>query len=358
MRVLHIFLGDDADAARRGLAALCLGQAGGGACAPVAACPEGSPLAEELAAAGVKVLPLPAGRLRNFWSRRRIAAAHRQQPFSIIHTHEDQGARLGAKCREALSPARWLHSWWTPQLPGRPKAFDKFRQAGALTTLSRETAKRLIAQNFPAESVWAVPLGIDPALRPPRLERDEGRIHFAAVGPLLADSGYEWLLEALAEFKAELPEMPWELRLVGEGALFDSILRRAESLGVSEHMAFLGAQRTCDILPQCDILIAPNLGGENGCAAVKEAWATGLPVLCSDLPVHLEMARDRESALTAPCGDATTLSALLRELVLDRDLRARLAAGGKVALEAYTLERMLATYARLYEQLAADAAEA
>lgn len=358
MRVLHIFLGDGADAAQRGLAALCLGQAGGGVCEPVAACPKDSPLAEELTAAGVKVLPLPTGRLRNFWARRSIVAAHREQPFSIIHTHEDQGARLGAKCREAIAPARWLHSWWTPQLPGRPKAFNRFRPADALTVLSRETAKRLMAQNFPEESVWTVPLGIDPALCPPRLARDEGRIHFAAVGPLLADSGYEWFLEALAGFKAALPEISWELRLVGEGALFDSILRRAESLSVSEQMAFLGAQSACDILPQCDILIAPNLDGENGCAAIKEAWGTGLPVLCSDLPVHLEMARDRESALIAPRGDIVALSAHLQELVLDRDLRVRLVKGGKVALEEYTLERMLAAYARLYEQLAADAPEA
>lgn len=358
MRVLHIFLGDDAEAARRGAAALCLGQDRGGLCAPLVACPEDSPLAEELAAAGVKVLRLPGGRLRNFLSRRRIIAAHREEPFSIIHTHEDQGARLGAKCREALPSARWLHSWWTPQLPGRPKAFDKFRPAAALTVLNQETAKRLLAQNFPAESLWAVPLGIDPALCPPRLERDEGRIHFTAMGPLLADSGYEWLLEALAVFKTALPETPWEFRLVGEGTLFDSILRRAESLGISEHMAFLGAQRTCDILPQCDILIAPNLDGENGCAAIKEAWATGLPVLCSDLPVHLEMARDRESALIAPRGDIPALSAQLQELAGDQGLRARLVAGGKVAFEAYTLERMLATYALLYAQLAADAAEA
>lgn len=357
MRVLHIFLDESANVAWQGLAALGLGCPGKDGYTPVVACLEGSALAEELAAARVEVLPLPKGLFRQFFAWRRIAKAQRERPFAVIHTHDAMGARLGAKCREAWPGVRWAHSWRSHALPALQKDFDRFHRADALTVLNQETAKRLAAQNFAGDSIRVIPLGIDPAAYPSRLEprhnsQDE-RLHFAAVGPLTIDSGFEPLLAALARFTAACPQADWELRLVGEGELFHGLLRLAETLGIRERMALLGAQRSCDILPHCDILIAPDLGGENGCAAIKEAWAVGLPVLCSDLPVQTEMVQDRVSGLVAPRGDAEVLSQRLGELAASRELQRELARCGRAALEAYTHSRVFNAYMELYEHLTA-----
>ena len=143
--------------------------------------------------------------------------------------------------------------------------------------------------------------------------------------------------------------------MVGEGPLFDGILRRAGAAGIAERMALLGPQRACDILPQCDILVAPDLREEHGCEAVKQAWAAGLPVVCSDLPVHAEMVQDGVNGLIVPRNDAKALADRLGELKDDPGLRSRIAQGGRESLENYTLGRMVETYARLYAGLASGA---
>ncbi len=385
-RVLHIFLDDNLDAANRGLTffypgaanrgltsfyldaanrgltALCLAGADEPrAFAPVVACLENSPLAKELEEAGVTVLPLSGVSTwrPGVWGR--LNKARRIHNFAMVHTHDLLAARLGAKCRLAWPQIRWAHTCWTPPAPNRPKDLEKLRPADMLATLNQEGARRLEAAGFEAARLQVIPAGIDPAhcgQRPVSAQAsnqadDQGRLKIAALGPLTADSGHAILLEALAQFNAAHPNLAWELRLAGGGPLFEDILRQAGAAGIGERMAFLGPQRPCDVLPPCDMLIAADLRGENGCEAIKQAWAAGLPVLCSDLPVHAEMVRHGENGLLAPHEDAAALAGQLSELWNDAALRDKLARGGRESLADYTLERMAGAYARLYEGLVA-----
>lgn len=373
MRVLHIFLDDDLDAARRGLTsfypdaarrgltALCLAGAADrpDVFTPVVACLENSPLAGELEEAGVTVLPLSGISTwrPGVWSR--LNKARRIHNFAMVHTHDLLAARLGAKCRLAWPQIRWAHTCWTPPAPNRPKSLEKLRPADMLVTLNQEGLRRLEDAGFEAARLQVIPSGIDPAHCGQRPSSDQAsnqavdpdRLKIAALGPLTADSGHAILLEALAQFNAAHPNLAWELRLAGGGPLFEDILRQAGVAGIGERMAFLGPQRPCDVLPQCDMLIAGDLRGENGCEAIKQAWAAGLPVLCSDLPVHAEMVRHRENGLLAPREDAEALAGRLSELWSDAALRSRLARGGRESLENYTQERMAGAYTRLYEAL-------
>ncbi len=352
MRVLHIFLDESMNLEHA--IALCAAGADFGGFKPVAACLAGSASALRLEEAGVAVVPLPG---RKTWYPgvwRRLAQARRTYNFSLVHTHDATAARLGAKCRAAWTEVRWAHTWWAPPLLKAPKELVKFKAADILAVLSRESARHLEAAGAEPSRLRVVPGGIGPSACPARVESDEARLKFAALGPLVPDSGQEILLEALALFKAANPDVVWELRLVGEGPLFDDFLRRIKVAGIAEHMAFLGPQRACDILPQCDILIAPDVRGEHGCEAVKQAWAAGLPVVCSDLPVHGEMVQNNVNGLIVPRHDAEALADRLRELKIDPALRQRLTQGGRESFKDYTFERMVETYACLYEELAAD----
>lgn len=355
MRVLHIFLDQSLETARRGLVDLCLTGAKTGAFAPVAACLESSPLVNPLEEAGVTVLPLSGtGAWRpGVWGR--LNKARRIHDFSIVHTHDHLAARLGAKCRRAWPGPRWIHTCWTPPAPGRVKDLEKLRPADMLITLNQEGLRRLEAAGFAADALRAIPMGIDPDICPPHEENNPERLKIAALGPLIADSGQAVLLEALALFKAAHPGLTWELRLAGEGPLFEQILRQAGATGIGEHMAFLGAQHPCAVLPYCDMLIAPDLHGENGCEAVKWAWAAGLPVICSDLPVHAEMISDGENGRLTPREDAASLADALAALRDNPDLRHKLAQNGRSSLEDYTVKRMVESYARVYKDLTSAA---
>ena len=143
MRILHIFLDNSLDVARRGLVDLCLTGAKSGALVPVVACLEDSPLADLLKNAGVTVLPLSGtGTWRpGVWGR--LNKARRIHDFSIAHTHDNLAARLGAKCRQAWPGLRWIHTCWTPPAPDNAKSLEKLRTADMLVTLNQEGAKRL-----------------------------------------------------------------------------------------------------------------------------------------------------------------------------------------------------------------------
>ncbi len=363
MRILHIFLDENLAAARRGLVDLCLagiksrGKSGAksDAFAPVVACLENSPLVNLLEEAGVTVLPLSGtGTWRpGVWGR--LNKARRIHDFSVVHTHDNLAARLGVKCRQTWPEVRWAHTCWTPPAPGNAKDLEKLRTADMLVVLNQEGVRHLEAAGFAADVLRIIPPGIDPASCPPRGESDPERMKIAALGPLITDSGHAVLLDALALFKAAHPELAWELRLAGEGPLFEQILRQAGAAGIGEHMAFLGPQRPCDVLPHCDMLVAADLRGENGCEAIKWAWAAGLPVICSDLPVHGEMIRDGENARIVPRDDAAALAEILAELRDAPALRAKLSQGGRASLENYTLERMVESYVLAYKDIA-DAA--
>lgn len=352
MHVLHILMDSGCESAGRGLLTLCAAAAEDGRYIPVAACPGRSQLAEELAERGIKVISLPGSRTWRPGVWRRLSQAENQYDFALIHTHDLDAARLGGRGYKTWGRARWLHTWWTPPVFAKAKSLEKFHPVDMFVNMSQETAAYLQEQGFASWRIRVIPAGIDLAAYPPKHDRRDGRLIFAALGPLVPDSGHAVLLQALAAFKKACPEQAWELRLVGTGCMFDQILQQARDLDISEHMGFLGRQRTVDILPDCDLMLVSDLRGEDGCLAVKEAWAAGLPVICSDLGVHKEMVEDGRNGLLVPAGDAAALAARLIELAGNERLGHSLSEAGFAAVREYSQERVNRAYLDLYERLA------
>ena len=352
MHILHIIFDDRLDLAP--VLALCAAHGDAvGAPKPVAACLEGSPLAGLLAEAGVAVLPLPGVKAWYPGVWRRIARAHRTYNFSIVHSHDALAARLAAKCRKVWAKARWAHTWWARPVFKQAKELERFKPADSLTALNHEAARYLETVGADSRRLTVIPAGIDPAGYALHAAPEEAGINIAALGPLIADSGQEILLAALVLLKTAHPELTWELRLAGEGPLFDKLLRQADVAGIAEHMGLLGSQQACDLLAHCDMLVAPDVRGEHGCKAIKQAWAAGLPVICSDLPVHQEMVNNEHNGLLVPRHNSEALAARLAELALNPQLRHNLAQAGRQSLKKYTVKTMVETYTKLYTQLAA-----
>jgi glycosyltransferase involved in cell wall biosynthesis len=86
---------------------------------------------------------------------------------------------------------------------------------------------------------------------------------------------------------------------------------------------------------------------------VLEAMASGLPVVCADLPGHREVfTPGSEGVVVSPC-DAQTLGDALAGLAeeAERCLALGAAARGRV-LARFNLRRMISDYERLYERFA------
>lgn len=333
----------------------------------VVACPAGAPLAREAAAAGIAVLPLPG---RRSWSPRALLALRREargHARVVLHTHDARAASLGALCKGTWGAQVVLvHTRRVSYPLGRGLSRRKYLAADAVAAVSAETGGVLAAAGLDPTHITVIHSGIDPTRYVPRRERGDGRFVFGMVGALTPQKGHTVLIEALAALQAceaggaegdvggskyDAPLPPWEVRVVGEGPLFGTLLDRADELGVSSRMAFLGRQDSRRMLPDCDALMVPSVHGEGSSGVIKEGWVTGVPVICSGLASNLELVRDGENGLVVPPGDAEALACAMRRIATDAALRARLVADGTASAAHYTDVRMAEAYMALYRRL-------
>jgi phosphatidyl-myo-inositol alpha-mannosyltransferase len=149
-------------------------------------------------------------------------------------------------------------------------------------------------------------------------DRPELRIVF--VGQAVERKGLPVLLRA---FEALREHVDATLTLVGASGeevghmLLDD--RGVRALGkVSE-------QRKLEELARADVLCAPSLHGESFGMVLTEAFASGLPVLASDIPGYRDVLRDGVDGELVPAGDALALAEALRKLALEPARRERMA---------------------------------
>ena len=144
----------------------------------------------------------------------------------------------------------------------------------------------------------------------------------------------------------------WEVRFTGQGELLQPLLDLALTLGVKGRLAFLGTQDNNLILPDCDAMIAPAVAdavnGEDTGDPLREGWATGLPVIASNLLSHCEMVRDGENCLIYPMDDPETLALHMADVARNASLRERLTKAGAQALESCSDQDTAEAYMHLY----------
>lgn len=337
--IVHLDLGLELRGGQRQVLLLSAWQHAAGMSVTVAV-PREAPLAPALAAAGVPVLQLPS---RRGLDPRTIALAWRCLPRgAVVHTHEARAASLGATLRLLRPDLRLVHTRRVSYPLGRGWSRRKYALADAVAAVGREVARVVAAAGVPVAAV--IPSAIPVAAYPRRQGWQGGRV--AVIGALTPQKGHAWLLQAVARMAA-----PPEVWVVGEGPLRPELLALAEALGIGRRVVWHGFVPAERILPQVDAVAVPSPHGEGSSGVIKEAWAAGVPVVCSDLPANLELVTPEVSGLAVPVGDATALAQALERVLADPALAARLVAGGQERVAAYDVPAMGAAYGRLYAGL-------
>jgi glycosyltransferase involved in cell wall biosynthesis len=86
--------------------------------------------------------------------------------------------------------------------------------------------------------------------------------------------------------------------------------------------------------------------------AALEAMAAGRPVVASAVGGLREAVGDGQTGLLVPPGDPAALAAALARVLVDADLRARLAAAGPARIAGgFSADQMVAAYERLYRSV-------
>ncbi len=280
-----------------------------------------------------------------------------QEPLqSLLRSCEDEIQRLSVQWNREGPPDAWFcyHPYYkSPDLigPALCKAFDiPYMTAEASVSARRSTGIWADMQNRVRASIEqaavnlcftqrdrrglqeAVP-GARLADLKPFIETDAFTCtttrqvpdHLVTVAMMRAGDklhSYQHLASALQK----LLHLPWQLSIVGDGALQTDVRRLFDTVP-PERIHWHGQLEPADIaqlFARCGLYVWPGCGEAYGLAYL-EAQAAGLPVVAYRTAGVPEVVVNGRGGILTPAGDEQAYAAAIEQLLGDRGLRQRLA---------------------------------
>ncbi|WP_031056090.1 glycosyltransferase [Streptomyces ochraceiscleroticus] len=226
-----------------------------------------------------------------------------------------------------------------------------------LATCSDEVGE-LLAMGIPRSHVRVVPCGVDTTHFAPvtGARRPDAPKRLLAVGRLVPRKGFDRAIRALAG----IPDA--ELLIAGgpeEPLLFDDpeanrLRKVAEEHGVSERVRLLGRvshEEMPALMSSADLVLSLPRYEPFGIVPI-EAMACRTPVVATAVGGHLDTVVDGVTGVLVPPVEEHGLDRIIRNLLADPELLARLGAAGRErALDRYTWDRVAQGVAAVYDGL-------
>ncbi len=173
------------------------------------------------------------------------------------------------------------------------------------------------------------------------------------VGRLAPVKGFEHLVNATA--LAIERGVDVETVLVGDGPQRAELEALADTLGIAEHVHFLGMRRDLpELYAALDVFALPSVQ-EGSPNALMEAMASGLPVIASPVGGVPEIIDDRHSGILVEAADAERWADAIERLDGAPRLRADLGRNAReAALESLDIEMTVNSHAELYANMIRD----
>ncbi len=190
---------------------------------------------------------------------------------------------------------------------------------------------------------------IDRPAKRTALGASEDALLIGSVGRLAEQKGYRYLLEAAPAVLQRFPAA--RFLIVGEGPLRAELEAQAQALGISTQVIFAGGRGDIEeLLPCLDLFVSPSLW-EGLPAVILESMAAKVPVLATAIPGTQEIIAHGRNGWLVPPANPVALSQAILDLLADEDTRATLIQGGYETVQNFSMEKMAARYAVLYEKL-------
>ncbi len=212
----------------------------------------------------------------------------------------------------------------------------------ALTEFARQ---KFIEGGLPADKIAVKPNFVHPDPGP-----GEGRGGCALfVGRLSPEKGLDTLLAAWERLQGRVP-----LKIVGDGPLASEVAAAAERLDGVEWLGRKPREEVLDLMKQASFLIFPSRWYEGFPMTIAEAFATGLPVVASNLGAMASLIDHERTGLHFRPGDAEDLAAKVEWMLSHLEVLARMRKEVRAEYQAkYTAERnyqlLMEIYARAIE---------
>ncbi|HSU68443.1 MAG TPA: glycosyltransferase [Tepidisphaeraceae bacterium] len=321
---------------------------------------ERAPVGAELVAAGVPVRGLRLSRRKSMACSKALGRILPEARPLIIHSHlfhANLAARMavGRMSFARRQGIRTLSTVHVVERRFRPWQFlaDRLtaRWAVGEVCVSQAVAKFQQAKTGLRPGFFAViENGIDTTRFEPRSVTNASRgQHVVSVGRLDPQKDFPTLLRAWQGVCKLLPDA--SLTIAGEGPSrgeFESLVR---SLGLRNVQLPGFVNDVAALLRSADLYVQTSAWEGFGLAVV-EAMCCGLPVIVTDVDSLPEIVQDGKTGVVVPKGASDILAAKMTMLLKDPDqARALGVAAREEAVRRFSVERMVADYASLYETL-------
>jgi glycosyltransferase involved in cell wall biosynthesis len=203
-----------------------------------------------------------------------------------------------------------------------------------------EAVARHLREDYglPAGKIHVCRNGLNTSVFRPRLAGDEAPealqaitratrpLTIGSVSVLRPPKSLPTLISAFALVKDIRPGL--RLLIVGSGPVREALENQVRELGIAEQCLFQpSVQDVAPWLREIDIFVLPTLS-EAFSNALMEAMACGCAAVASNVGGNPEQVRHGENGLLFAPGDVEDLARQLRTLVLDDELRTRMASAG------------------------------
>lgn len=227
-------------------------------------------------------------------------------------------------------------------------------------TVSADLRAHLVSEGFRKQDVEVVANGIDPGSRPRREDRDRARTALnlppstfvvGSVGRLDRVKDLPTLIRAFSRNLALRPTS--KLVIVGEGPLRGDLESLVASLGIGQAVSFVGHHPDVpELMPAFDAYVSSSTF-EGVSLTILEAMAAALPVIATRVGGTPEVVVDSVSGWLVPAQDPTAMAERLEYVASHPTESAAVGLAGRTRVcERFSLDRMIASYALAYEQLA------
>jgi glycosyltransferase involved in cell wall biosynthesis len=306
------------------------------------------------------------------WTARRLRWVLHEHDPDILHTHGLDADLVGVVAVRGCRARHVSHLRVSPPLGHRESwragvrrrlLRHLTRSKGTLFIAVSESVRQKMAEYYriPLERIVTVRNGVDvhefgvegACAGSQTVQAGERPLVIGMAGRLAPSKGFEQGLEAAAALQNR--GIPFELRIAGAGRERDALERRAATLGIAEQTRFLGpVQDMSAFYGNLDVFVLASFS-EGLPLVLLEAMGVGTSVVASDLDCIREVVEDGVNGLLVPTGDADALAGALARLAGDAELRKKLAeAGGRHVREKFTVERVAAEVAEIYERVVAE----
>ena len=318
------------------------------------------------ASEGLELIPLAPRNEVDFTAAWRFARVLKRLQPDVIHAHDPHGVAMASI---ALSMGGWGDGGGPPLVAARRVDFHlkgnsfsrwKYRQVDCYISASEAIRRMLLADGVAPERVVTVHEGIDvehvAAIPPVNVHETFWLPHHAPVvgnvAALVAHKGQRYLIEAAHLVVKQIPDA--RFLILGEGELREHLEHLVKEHALEKHVLLPGFRTdVIGCIKGFDLFVMSSVTEGLG-TSLLDAMACERPIVATRAGGIPEIVEDTVSGLLVPPRDHHALADAIVVALKDDALRARMAAAGAARVrERFTVDRMVAETAAVYETLRA-----